>query len=193
MGKLNTFARECGKNESAGIKEIGYMTYTSELATYPMTRAQVVTAASGVPDAGDTKILDEPFDFTGAASGQGYWRSIPLLINRGSVNNLEEGEIGGKTLTNEGLFFIPGNGPVEKEAVECLRGASGCGIWMFPDKAGRYQVVGTIDSPAYFEITEASGTGGEVVGYACRVFADTGFINLEYDATAHGINITPAV
>lgn len=191
MGKFQTFARECGKNESAGIKELGYMTYNSELAAYPLTRAQVVLAASGTPAAGDTKILDEPFDFTGAGSGLGYWRSFPLLINRGSVNNLEEGEIGGKTLMNEGIFFIPGNGSVEKEAVECLRGASGCCTFMFPDKAGRYQVVGNIESPAYFEIVEASGTGGEVVGYACRVFADTGSINLEYDATTHGIDITP--
>ena len=191
MGKFKTFDRNCGLNESAGIKEKGYMTYIKELASYPMTRAQVVLAASGVPEPGDTKILDEPFDFTGAASGEGYFRSFPLLINRGSVGNLEEGEIGGKTLMNEAPFFIPGNDAVVKEAVECLRMASGCGIFMFPDKANRHQVIGTIESPAYFELTGVSGTGGDVVGYACRVFADTGAINLEYDADTHGIDITP--
>lgn len=191
MGKLTTFTRNCGQNDSAGIREIGYMTYISELAAYPQTRKQVVEAASGTPVAGDSKILDEPFDFTGAGTGLGYWRSIPLLINRGSVMNVEEGEIGGKTLMNEGNFYIPGNDAVVREAVECLRSASGCAIWMFPDKSGRYLVVGTLDSPAYFEITEASGTGGDTVGYACRVFADTGFVYLEYDADTHGIDTTP--
>lgn len=168
------------------------MTYIAELTGYPMTRAQVANAAtpnSALP--GDTKILDEPFDFSAAPVGEGYWRSFPILINTGIVQNTEEGEIGGKTMMNEGLFFISGNGPVEKESVECLRGASGCGIFMFPDKAGRHQVVGTDESPAYFEITESGGTGGERVGYNVRVYADTGAINLEYDATTHGIDITP--
>ena len=191
MGKFATFTRSCGKNEASGTMEKGYLTYTAELAAMPDNRFDVVTAASGTPVAGDTKILDQPWDFTGAPTGEGFWRTFPILINTGEVVNVEEGEIGGKTMSNDANFFIPGNGPVEKEAVEALRSGSGCCIIMIPDKQKRYQVVGSIDQPAYFDITEPGGTGGARVGYQIRAYSDAGAINLEYDADTHGIDITP--
>lgn len=192
MGKFNTFVRTCGKNEPSGTEEIAYMTYISELnGAMPLTKAQVAIAASNTPAAGDTKIYDEAWDFSAAATGEGYWRSMPILINTGSVGNLEEGEIGGKDMTNQGLFFIPGNDAVVKEAVECLRGASGCCIFMLPDKSGRNQVIGSISHPCYFELPEEGGTGGDRVGYPVRAYSMSGAINLEYDAETHGIDITP--
>lgn len=193
MAKFATFARECGKNEAPGTLEIGYLTYVSELAAMPQTRFDVVTAALGSPVAGDTKILDEPWDFTGAPTGEGFFRSFPILISTGSVENVEEGEIGGKTMMNDANFFIPGNDPVVKEAVERMRGASGCAIIMVPDKNKRYQVVGSIDNPTFFDIAEPGGTGGARVGYAVRAYSDSGAINLEYDAATHGIDLTPNV
>lgn len=190
--KFQTFTRDCGKNEAAGTMEIGYLTYVDELDAMPQTRydiAEAATPGSALP--GDTKILDEPWAFTGAAAGLGYWRSFPILINTGEVVNVEEGEIGGKTMSNDANYFIPGNDSVVKEAVERQRAGSGCCIIMVPDKQKRYQVVGSIDQPAYFDITEPGGTGGARVGYAVRAYSDAGSINPEYDADTHGIDITP--
>lgn len=193
MAKFVTLTRQCGKNEPPGTLEIGYLTYISELADFPRTLAAIKLATTPtplVPAVGDTKILGEAFDFTGAPSGTGYWRTFPILINTGQVMNVEEGEIGGKTMMNDASFFIPGNDAITKEAVECLRSGSGCCVIMIPDKNKRYQVVGNPDAPCYFDIAEPSGTGGERVGYAIRAYADTGAIYPEYDATL-GIDITP--
>lgn len=168
------------------------MTYNAEYAATPQTRYDIAEAASpGSAAQGDTKILDEPWDFSAAAAGEGFWRSFPILIGTGEVVNVEEGEIGGKSMTQEANFFIPGNGPVEKEAVERLRAASGCATCMIPDKQKRYQVVGDKENPCYFDITEPGGTGGARVGYQVRAYSDAGKINLEYDADTHGIDITP--
>jgi len=192
MAKFQTFERQCGKNEPSGTLEIGYLTYISELnGAMPLTRKEVVEAALGTPEPGDSMIYDEAWDFTAAPSGEGYWRSFPILINTGSVNNVEEGEIGGKDMTNEALFHVPGNDPVTKEAIESMRAASGCCIFMLPDKQKRYQVVGSIDHPCYFELPEPGGTGGDRVGYPVRAYSMSGAINKEYDAATHGIEITP--
>lgn len=193
MGTFQTFVRNCGLNESSGIKEIGRMTYISELSGFPATRYVVNTLASDPVAVGDKYILDEAWDFSAAAIGLGYWREFPILMNTGSVNNTEEGEVGGKDITNDALFFIPGNSAEVKESVACLRAASGCGIFMFTDKSNRDQVVGSIEFPAYFEIVEASGTGGEKVGYAVRAYSMSGDINMEYDSATHGIDVTPNV
>jgi hypothetical protein len=194
MAKFETFTRPCGKNEAPGTLETGYLTYVSEFDAMPQTRyaiAEAATPGSALP--GDTKILDEPWDFAAAPSGEGYFRTFPILINTGEVTNVEEGEIGGKTMMNEANFFIPGNDSIVKEAVERLRAGSGCCLIMVPDKSKRYQVVGSKDHPAYFDITEPGGTGGARVGYAIRAYSDSGAINLEYDADTHGIDLVANV
>lgn len=188
MARVSTFTKPCGQNNAKGTKEIAYVSYTDEIAAMPQNRFDVVTAALGTPVLGDKKIYDEPWDFSGAPSGQGYWRSFPILINTGQFRNVEEGEIGGKSMMNEFVGFVPGNNSEVRESIDCLRAGSGCMILMVPDKNGVYHVAGSIENPLYVDVNEG-GTGGDRVGYDLRFYADGGFTNMEYDADTHGIDI----
>jgi len=186
MAKLTTFTKACGKNKPKGTKLKCYLTYTNELNAMPQTRADI--AATPVP--GDTKIYDEPFDFSSAPTGQGYWRSFPILINTGQFKNTEDGEEGGKTMINEITGSIDDNSAEGREFIDCLRAGNGCLIAMIPDKSGVHHVCGDLENPCYVEIPEG-GTGGDKVGYDFRLYSDTGFTNMQYDAETHGIDITP--
>lgn len=190
MAKLTSFTKACGKNKPKGTKLKCYVTYTGELSGMPQTREAVVLAASGSPIAGDTKIYDEPWDFSTAPTGEGFWRSFPILINTGQFRNFEEGEEGGKTMMNEIVGFIDDNGPAAREFVDCLRAGNGCIIGMIPDKQGNHHVCGDIENPCYVDVEEG-GTGGDRVGYSIRLYSDSGFTNMQYDADTHGIDITP--
>lgn len=187
MARIGNLSKPCGVSLAKGTRETLYATYTDELSGMPATAAD-----NGGTAAGDTKIYDEAWDFTGAPAGQGYWRSAPILINTGQVRNADEGEVGGKTMMNEILGFIPGNDAATREFIDCLRSAAGCGIFMLSDKNGLHHVVGSILNPAYVDITEG-GTGGDRVGYDVRIYADYGATNMQYDADTYAIEITPNV
>lgn len=190
MADLLTLTRVCGTVEPKGTKSILYVTVKGELTGFPQTREEVVLAAAGTPAQGDSKILDEPFDFSGAPTDYGFWRSAPILLNTGAFTNRGQGDLGGRSMENEIIGFIPGNDSKTKEFIDCLMAYDGCLIGMIPDKAGRYQVGGNLEDPLQVEIQEG-GTGGDRVGYSIRLYCDTGVTNMEYDADTHGIDVTP--
>jgi hypothetical protein len=190
MADLLTVSRPCGTVEPKGTKTTLYVTVKGELTGWPQTREEVVLAASGTPAQGDSKILDEAFDFSAAATGKGFWRSAPFLQNTGAVTNRGQGDLGGRSMENEIVGFVPGNNSATKEFIDCLLAYDGCLIGMLLDKSGRCQVAGHPDEPLQVEIQEG-GTGGDRVGYSIRLYCDTGVTNMEYDADTHGIDTTP--
>lgn len=192
MATLVKLTKQCGTPEPKGTKQLVYVIPISEITGFPQTREEVVLAASGTPVAGDSKILDEAWDLAAAAVGLGYWRSAPVLVNTGDVNNIQEGEIGGETVTNEINGFIPSNSSATKEFIDCIQSYSGCLIAMIEDKSGRFQVVGNRENPVYVQ-TPNGGTGGDRVGFQFRLFSETGFTNMEYDGATHGVDVSPNV
>lgn len=184
---LLTLTKACGTQKIPGTKTTLFIALTPEITAFPQTEAEL-----GGTDQGDTKLLNEPFDFSGAATGLGYWRSCPVLVNTGNVRNTKEGEIGGSKSVQRLDVFIPDNSDSAREFIDCLIANDGCLIPGIEDKGGIFHVLGDLENPAYVEASEG-GTGGDRVGYAVTFYADNGLTNYSYDAATHGIDTTPNV
>lgn len=188
MNLLNLTRKK--QNYATWTKAKLYLTLIPELAAWPQTRKAIKEAASQPVLQGDSKILDEPWDFSLAPTDEGYWRVIDILVNTGQLRNTIEGEIGGQGFKQRLDCFIQGNGPEQLEFADCLVINSGCLLPMIADKQSNHHVMGDLENPIYVETGEG-GTGGDRVGFAFTFFADTGFTNFIYDAATHGIDLTP--
>ena len=188
MADITSLTRTCGQSIPPGTKLRAYFTLKDELTGWPDTAED-----NGGTDQGDSKILDEAFDFSGAASGKGYWRQLDILVDTGAVRDTLEGEIGGQGYVNRFDFFVLGAGAPQREFADLVASNAGCLIFMVPDKAGNYLVLGNPDNPVFVESAEG-GTGaknGDRVGFQYTLYANTGYTTMLYDATTYGIDTTP--
>lgn len=186
MCNLQSLARVCGSALPPGTKEKRYHSPLSEITGWPATAAD----NSGT-DQGDTFLLDEAFDFTGAAVGKGYWRTLEaIVVDTGQLTNNLEGPLAGQGYRQRDTFFVAGNDAATLEWLNDLLACSGCMTWMVPTKDGNYHVLGDQDNPVYLEAVEG-GSGGDRVGYTVTVYANTGKPTYIYDVATYGIDITP--
>ena len=182
--------RVCGTSNLPGTKTTLYYAPKGEFTGWPATKADNLGT-----DPGDTKILDEPFDFTGAPAGSGYWRRADILIDTGAVNHVLEGELGGRGYKNSLPFFILGTDAEQLEFADELVRYDGCLIAMIEDRNGKMRVLGTTGVPAQVESAEG-GTGlktGDRRGIAYVLMDSTGATSPIYDHDTHGIEITPNI
>jgi hypothetical protein len=189
MSCLLSLTKQCGTQLPPGAKLKAYWIPISELDGWPETRAELT---QGTPAQGDTKILDEPFDFVDTV-GKGFWRELSaILVDTPSVTNNLEGQIGGQGYRQRYNFFIPLNNAPALEWLDCLVANSGCTVWMVPTKDGNYHVIGDPDNGVFVEVVEGgTGTSEDRLGYNVTIYANTGYTTLLYDADEHGINLTP--
>lgn len=188
MAEIQSLTRVCGQSIPPGTKLRAYFTLKDELTGFPQTREDLGGTAQG-----DSKILDEPFDFSGAPVGKGFWRELDILVDTGSEVDTLEGEIGGQGYVQRLSYFILGAGAPQREFADLVAANAGCLIFMIQDKAGNYIVVGDPDNPVFIEAAEI-GTGtqtGDRVGGQYTMYANTGVTAPLYDATTHGIDTTP--
>jgi len=189
LGKDN-----CGKPNLPGTKIKLRLTEICELANgMPATRSELVLAASGTPEVGDKKIYDEPFDFSAAASGEGYWREYDILVDTGSLNAMLEGEVGGQGFANKIPFFIVGLGPAQLEIADDFVAHSNCLIASIVSRDGIAYVIGRVDNPVTIESAELTLglKNGDRKGGAWVLNASEGYSPMTYDADTHGFDITP--
>lgn len=184
MCNLQTLAKNCGDQKIAGVKERVYFTPQSEIETWPQTEAELAGT-----DQGDTKLLNEPFDFV-ATVGLGYWRYMDVLVDTGEQINVLEGSIGGQYWRQRLNVFINSNDQSTSEFLDELLACSGCMVMLIPNKDGSYHVMGDATNGVYIETGEG-GSGGDRVGYQLTFMANTGKTTYLYDADTHGIDITP--
>lgn len=188
MAILQSLTRTCGTSIPPGTKLKAYFTLKDEITGWPQTAEEL-----GGTDQGDSKILDEPFDFTDAEVGFGYWRVLDILVDTGNVQDTLEGEIGGQGFVTRMNFFVLGAGAPQREFADCVAANAGCMIFMIEDKPGNHIVIGNPDNPVFVEAIDG-GTGtvnGDRVGYAYTLYSNTGFTAMLYDADTHGIDVTP--
>lgn len=141
----------CGDN-TPGTKQTGYTVPVSEITADPDYAS---TTAEG-----DYVLTDSDYDFTGAATGKGYWRSFPMLINKNSYAISAVGGIGSKGWKETFTFVLAGMNEQQLEfATKSLNIPS---AWLCTDKVGKVHVIGRKDDPAYIETVEGStGDGPE--------------------------------
>lgn len=184
--------RTCGSPIPPGTKAKLYITLKDELAAWPDTEEAIKIADLETPVKGDKKRLGEAFDFTGAGSGLGFWREYDLLVDTGQLRTVLEGEIGGSGYRQRLDFFLLGNGPVENEQADDFLANSGCMIALIGMKASdNYAVLGDLENPVFIETAEG-GSGGDRVGFAYTLYANTGKTPYFYDVSQFAINTTPA-
>jgi hypothetical protein len=185
----------CGTPNPPGTKAKLRLTVKGELAVWPKTRAEVKLAASPaqVPAQGDTKILDEAFSFAGAPSGKGYWREYDILIDKGNLTAVLEGELGGQGYKGTIPFTLVGMGAAQLEFADMLVAYSGCLIASISGRNGLDYVLGNLDIPVQVESAELGlGTkNGELSGGNYVLMAPTGFTPMLYNGATHGFDITP--
>lgn len=183
---LKNLTRTCGKAIPPGTKTKLYLIPVDEIVSWPAT-----AAAGGGTAQGDTKILDEAWDLV-VVVGKGFWRTVDILVDTGNLREIMEGEFGGQGIRQRLDFFVLGNGAAQQEWADDMLAFSGCLIAMIPTKAGDYHVLGDLDNPVFLEALEG-GSGGDRVGYAYTLYANTGFTTSIYDAATHGVDVTPYV
>lgn len=185
MANLKNLTVDCGNQMPPGTIIDLYYTCSCELNAFPGTLTTT--------NPGDSVTLDGPFDFTGAATGEGYWRKTQMLINTGGIKQVVEGEVGGQGLMASGRFFIVGTEAEQAEFAENMVKASGCLVLMMKQReSDMMRVIGSKDIPAVVESIEFDGGEkiGDRNGAAYSIKAETGI--RYYDDATHGINVTPA-
>lgn len=186
---LKALTKACGGTKIPGTKEVFYTIPITELEANGLPATEADGAGT---ELGDKKKFAEAFDFTGAASGTGYFRKhTAVLVNTGQVTNTVEGQIGGQMFGQRYTFFADANDAAMMEWLDDLISQSGCFLALVPKKDGDLMLLGDLESGVYVEAIEG-GTGGDRVGYNVTLYASPGKTTYIYPGTL-AINTTPAV
>lgn len=177
----NLTAIPCDANPP-GTQTTLYLVPASEITTFP--------AALTTTGAGDTVTLSGNIDFTGQATGKGFFRTCPIVQETGGLEEKSSGELGSQGIETLLKFRINGMDAAQKEWRKQLLNVPL--VCIIIDKKGVRHVVGTKDDPAFVQETSA-GTGskiGDVRGceYTLRATSATGSLVLPSNLT---IDVTP--
>ncbi len=189
MTKLKSFAK-AKQQRPPGLRAELLITYAPELAAWPRTKAEI--SATGAN--GETVILDEPFDFSTAPAGEGYWRKYNIIVSSAKLDDTIEGELGGQGIYSMLAFQLAGTAAEEIEFANLLVAGSGCFIAAISDKNGQYRILGNLTDPAYIVsggILSSGAKIGDVKGGTYTLRSDTGYASPIYDANTHGFDLTP--
>lgn len=137
----------CASN-APGTKQTAYIVPASEITVMP--------PYVGTTDEGDYVVASTAFDFTGAGTGKGYFRSFPVLIDRNSYSIEAQGGIGSKSWKETFNFVILGVNEEQLEFATRLLNIP-C-VFLIEDRNGKVHVIGRKDDPAYVE--SATGSTG---------------------------------
>ncbi len=177
----NLTAIPCDAN-APGVQSTIYLVPASEITTFP--------AVLGTTGAGDTVTLSGNIDFTGQATGLGYFRTVPGVLETGMIEEKSTGELGSKGIETTFKFRVNGMNAAQKEWHKKLINVPLVAIVI--DKVGVRHVIGTKDDPAFVQET-SGGTGaklGDVRGieYTLRATSASGSLVLPSNLT---IDVTP--
>lgn len=184
---LNNTGAQCGNQTPPGTEVDLYYTCTCEMNGFPATLAD-----GGGTVLGDKFKLNEPFDFSTAPVGSGYWRQTKLLVDTGAFKALIEGELGGQSGMSQIRGFLIGSDAERAEVMDNFRRYSGCLSLMIKGKdAARSVVIGKPSIPAQVESAEMDSgeKAGDKNGTA-YVFKAS-HLPYYYDDATDGIDVTP--
>lgn len=185
---LQSLGANCGKSNPPGTETELFYTVDDELTGFPSRKSD-----NGGTAYGDSKILDEPFNFVNAPVGAGFWRKATILVDTGEVKDVLEGELGGQGYKSSFPFYIKGTDAQQLAFADDMAAASGCLILMLRDRKGNLRVLGKPSNPAMVESAEGTtgAKNGDRRGFAYVASASTGETAPIYDDATHGIDITP--
>lgn len=190
--ELTSLIKQCGKKNLAGTEIDLWYTCSCELTGFPRTKAVI----DGTTVPADTKLLDEPFDFSNAPAGEGYWRHTKVVVDTAAITDTLEGEVGGQAYKNGLPFFLAGTDAENLAFADAMAIYSGCLIFMMKDAMENHRVIGKTGRPASAESIEGT-TGlknGDRRGFAYTMMAGTGLTAPIYNVSETNIiKLTPNV
>lgn len=168
----------CNANPS-GIQQVGYMVPVGEITADP---SYVVTTGEG-----DYVKTTDAFDMSGAASGLGYFRSFPILIDKGSYSLEAVGGKGSKQWKESFTGVLQG---VDAEQLEfATRMLNIPGVFLCTDKKNLVHVIGRKAEAAFVD-TAVGGTGEGPEGERVITFTVSAYTSRPM-LYAAAIDITP--
>lgn len=191
---LSGLATKC--DNAPGTKTKLRIAPLNELTGYPQTREAVVLAASGTPAQGDSMILDEPFDFSGAAVGLGYWREFDIVVDSGDLRSSLQGDPGaGQSWQNTLPFYLTGTSAEKLEFAKLLASCCEGFAAMIPDKDDVHYTIGEPGLPVFVQSAEIAlgQTTGDRKGGDYVLVQNASSPFKIYDAATHGIDVEPNV
>lgn len=182
----------CDK-KTPGNKVDIYYSPIGEHTGRPQTVAELNSATPENIVQGDTMRLGEPFDFTGAASGLGYWRKLTCILDTAKIEAILQGEVGSYSFDNMIDFEVSGVAAEQLEFAVALKNCCEGFTFMVPTKDGEHLVIGEPGLPVFpvsNTLSTGAGSGDKKAGvYQLKVNSSVPFYH--YDAATHGIEITP--
>lgn len=182
---LSNFVSDCNVVNVGGTEMEIYFTCSSELKNDPRSRSEM-PSPTGV--AGETNEIGENYDFTGAPTGEGFWRKMTIIADTGMIETKGGTKDGTTKIDNTFKFKLKGFGKVEKEFAEKLTGCCGL-VMIIPDKTGVVHELGRKKSPATVPSFNG-GTGGDFRGFDYEVMA-SGRTPRTINLTTFSLDLTP--
>ena len=187
MCDLKSLTKNCGENVPPGTRAEIFLIPAHELVSQPQTRAE-----GGGTAAGDTMILDEPFEFI-TDTGLGYFRKYNIIVDSAEAKDTLVGEVGGRSWENMVSFSIAGTDAEQLEFASCV--ANACLVAVIVDRTDKGRVFGQYNDPCHIDSIEIT-TGlkaGDKHGGAYVIKNSSGRPAFIYDVATHGLNETPNV
>lgn len=179
---LKDLVEQCGTKEPPGVEiQIAY-TCSCEVTAFPAT--------TGIDPDGDVR-LAAAFDFSGAESGEGYWRTATAVVDKSGFNMGMEGEVGAEALFAGAAFYIKGTNSSRAQFALDMVNASGCLLFALkPRKGADYAIIGSKAVPAFVESVDFNSGQkvGDTNGSAYAIRANT---NVYYYDEGLGLDLVP--
>jgi hypothetical protein len=141
----------CTANPS-GIQQVGYIVPVEEITADP--------DYVGTSSEGDYVRATDNFDFTGAGTGYGFFRSFPILIDKGAYKLEAVGGKGSKQWKESFSFTIQGIDAAQLEFTTRMLNIPG--VFLCTDKNSKVHAIGRKNEAAFVESSEGgSGEGPE--------------------------------
>jgi hypothetical protein len=156
---LTNFVPQDGFN-FGGTEVMVYVTNASEIKSEPKSKAQVVNTNTAL---GDTNIIAEKYDFTGAPAGKGYFRGMRVISDTGEIHTDLTVKDATNKIKNTFKFKLKGFSAAEKEFAELLAGSSGL-VLLIEDRNGVIHEFGRKKMPATV-LSAKGGAGNEFRGF----------------------------
>lgn len=194
-GLTKAISNTCGKQQSPGAKAKLYIACGNcDLPNgMPLTRKEIVEAAGGTPVQGDDKIYDQPFDFSGAPVGEGFWRVYDIRVDSGAIEGSLEGDVN-LSWTNSIPFAFDGLSAATLSEVDELINHSNCMVAAIELKDNEAYILGSPDKPVKIASGGSLNSGkksGDPKGVELTLQCEEGVTPMLYAHETHGFDITP--
>lgn len=169
MADFQSLVNACGSTNVPGLAVRTWWVQKDDVDVFPDRKI--------AGPQGDTVVLDGDITLVALKA----FKEIDLVTDSGEIKSTMVGPVGSRSFENTLDFIIPKLTPETAEFHEC--NANQCLVVIVKQKDGNFRVLGSPDSPAFFETQDgASGkTSGDTSGFTDQLKDTTGLVAPFYE------------